>query len=269
MANNRVSVIIPSRNRPALLQRAVDSVSAQTHSNVEVVVFDNCSDHPIDPDRLNSRFPLQVLRSEKPHRKPIVLNLALHSCTGDFISYLDDDDEILADKFADQLSAFAKYPEVEMVYSDTRQCLHDGTTIVSSGPPSLEAYLRHAHSHPNAIMLRRRTLETISFDERMTTYEDIMFIAQVLKHHQVHHIEKIHAVWYRDGRPDQLTKRNYRRSYENRKRLCERFATEIDDSTLLRRFYHRKMLLLSLMFLDIPQALHSLKALSSRTGRAI
>jgi glycosyltransferase involved in cell wall biosynthesis len=240
-------------------------VNRQTHNNVEIVVFDNCSEKPISADELRSRLPLKVSRSTTFQRKPIVLNLALRSCTGDFISYLDDDDEILPGKFTDQLAVFHDSPDVSMVYGDTQQRLPDGTTILSSGPPSLEGYLRHAHIHPNAIMLRRRVLDQLHFDERMTTYEDIMFIAQVLKQYQVRHVEKIHAVWYRDGRPDQLTRRNYRRSYENRKRLCECFAAEIAKSSQLNKFFHRKMLVLSLLFLDIPGAFRSLKALTSRT----
>jgi glycosyltransferase involved in cell wall biosynthesis len=247
------------------LQRAIDSVNRQTHSNVEVVVFDNCSDKPITESQLNSRFPLKVSRSTTFHRKPIVLNLALRACTGDFISYLDDDDEILPDKFADQLAVFNNSPEVSMVYGDTQQRLPDGTTIISSGPPSLEAYLRHAHIHPNAIMLRRGVLDNLQFDERMTTYEDVMFIAQAIKQYQVRHVKKIHAVWYRDRRPDQLTNRNYRRSYENRKRLYEYFAADIANSRILNHFFHRKLLVLSLFFLDLRQTIHSLKALSLRT----
>lgn len=263
MISNRISVIIPSRNRPALLQRALDSINRQTHSEIEIVIFDNCSDTPIAETQLNSRFPLKVVRSETFHGKPVALNLALRSCTGEFISYLDDDDEIVADKFADQLAIFSKSADVDMVYGDTEQRLHDGKTILSCGPPSLELYLRHAHIHPNAIMLRRRVLETLSFDERMTTYEDVMFIAQVLKLHLVCHIEKTHAIWYRDRRPDQLSNRNYRRSYENRKRLCESFQDEIAGSVILKTFFHRKMLVLSLMFLDFPQAVKSLRLLAS------
>jgi len=267
MNGARVSVIIPSRNRPALLQRAIDSVNRQTYSDVEIVVFDNGSETPISATQLTSTFPVKILRSETFHLKPTALNLALQSCSGDFISYLDDDDEILPEKFADQLSVFADFPDVDMVYGDTEQRLHDGSKIPSSGPPSLELYLRHAHIHPNAIVLRRRVLECLRFDERMTTYEGVMFIGQVLRKHQVRHVEKLHAIWYRDRRPDQLTNRNYRRSYENRKRLCECFAAEIAGSAMLRNFFHRKVLILSLMFADLPQAFHSLRALVSRRGR--
>jgi hypothetical protein len=56
-------------------------------------------------------------------------------------------------------------------------------------------------------------------------------------------------------------KRDYRRTYENWKRLCERFDSVIKQKSVLRLFYHSKMLILSILYFDIKQAAYSVKML--------
>jgi hypothetical protein len=77
----------------------------------------------------------------------------------------------------------------------------------------------------------------------------------------VRHVDRLHAIWYRDGRPDQMTNKNYRKSYENWKRLCEEFRPELVSRAELRKFYFKKMLLLSLRFMDVPEAARSMSGL--------
>ena len=58
-----------------------------------------------------------------------------------------------------------------------------------------------------------------------------------------------------------MTNKNYRRSYENWKRLCAEFRPELVSRTDLRKFYFKKMLLLSLRYMDAPEAARSLSGL--------
>jgi glycosyltransferase involved in cell wall biosynthesis len=261
METNLVSVIIPSRHRPVLLQRAIDSVNAQSYPEIEIVVFDNCSDHPIAAADLRSRLPLTIVRSETFERLPVSRNRALAACKGSYIAYLDDDDEYTPRKIGDQKEIFDQYPDVDMVYGNTEHRSSDGSVFVSSGPALLNDYLLYRHIHPNSFTIRRRVLDSIAFDPQMTTFEDVKFLGTVLRHCRVRHVDRVHAIWYRDGRPDQMTNKNYRRSYENWKRLCQEFRPELLARADLRKFYFKKMLLLSLRYLDAPEAARSLSGL--------
>lgn len=264
MEADLVSVIIPSRHRPALLQRAVDSVNAQTYPGIEIIVFDNFSDPPIAARDIASRLPLKIVRSETFERLPVSRNTALAACNGSYIAYLDDDDEYTPQKIGDHKSVFDRSPDVDMVYGNTEHRASDGSSLVSSGRPSLNDYLLYRHIHPNSFTIRRRILDSISFDPNMTTFEDVKFIGTVLRLCKVDHVDRVHAIWYRDGRPDQMTNKNYRRSYENWKRLCEEFRPELLANASLRRFYFKKMFLLSLRYLDAPEAASSIRGLLFR-----
>jgi glycosyltransferase involved in cell wall biosynthesis len=257
-----VSVIIPTRHRLHLLQRAIDSVNAQTYSNVEIVVFDNFSDKPILLTELVSRVPLKIVRSEVFERASVSRNKALRSCDGAYIAYLDDDDEYTPKKFSDQIAAFQRTPDVKMVYGNTEHRSQGGSSI-SSGPANITTFLRYRHIHPNSCTIRREVLDTVSFNAEMTTFEDVMFFADILRVHKVEHVDEVHSIWNRDGRPDQLTNKNYRRAFLNWKVLCEKLRPELMQNVDLKRFYFKKMFILSVRFFEVRQALVSLRALLS------
>jgi glycosyltransferase involved in cell wall biosynthesis len=261
MMSSLVSVIIPSRHRPQLLQRAVDSVNRQSYRSIEIIVFDNFSDTPIQRNSIQSELPLKIVRSQTFERLPVSRNRALAAASGSYIAYLDDDDEYTPAKIGDQMDAFTQNPDAAMIYGNTEHRTPNGSAFVSSGPPSLIEYLHYRYIHPNSFTVRRSVAEAMPFDPRMTTFEDVMFIGRVLRIHKVVHVDRLHAIWYRDNRPDQITNRNYRRSFENWKRLCDEFRSELVGTPKLRRFYFKKMLILSLMFLDIRQALLSTRIL--------
>lgn len=258
-----VSVIIPTRHRLQLLQRAIDSVNRQVYRNIEIIVFDNCSDRPIQPESLKSQLPVKLVRSETFERLPVSRNRGLASASGAYVAYLDDDDEYTPFKIGDQVAAFKENPTADMIYGNTEHRSADGSKYVSSGPPNLADYLQYRHIHPNSFTIKRDLAENMPFDIRMTTFEDVMFIGKILRQHRVVHVDRLHAIWYRDKRPDQMTNRNWRRAYENWKLLCEEFRPELTQKSELKSFYFKKMLMLSLMFLDYRELSLSLTTLLS------
>lgn len=87
-----LTVVVPTRDRPALLRRAVASALAQDLPDVEVVVVDDGSSTPpqLPPDPR-----LRVLRHERPRGGAAARNTGTRAGTGRFVTYLDDDDELL------------------------------------------------------------------------------------------------------------------------------------------------------------------------------
>jgi glycosyltransferase involved in cell wall biosynthesis len=112
-----VSVVIPTRNRSALLLRAVKSALAQTLFEIEVVVVVDGLD-PATIEVLNSvgdtrlhtiTLPISVGRWE-------ARNIGIQRANGEFVALLDDDDEWLPQKLRAQLvtakSCLHRYPVV-------------------------------------------------------------------------------------------------------------------------------------------------------------
>ncbi len=105
---NLVSVVIPTRGRPDVVTRAVAGASAQTHPSLEIIVV-------VDgPDTATE----EALRSiDEPRLHPIALpasvgaaearNVGVRAAIGEWIAFLDDDDEWLPAKLERQLATIA------------------------------------------------------------------------------------------------------------------------------------------------------------------
>lgn len=88
------SVIIPTHNRPELLSEALASIAAQTITDWQAIIVDDCSNPAVDEQDIQSRFgnKFQVLRHTTPQGGSVAKNTGLNAATGKYIAFLDDDD---------------------------------------------------------------------------------------------------------------------------------------------------------------------------------
>ena len=104
--NPKVSVIVPTHNRADLLPRAVDSVLAQTYGNYELVIVDDCSsdDTPGRDSRLLRPAHTVVHDTTETEGKSAAVNTGIAHALGEYIGFLDDDDEWLPKKLEGQVA---------------------------------------------------------------------------------------------------------------------------------------------------------------------
>lgn len=105
-AQEQVTVVIPTRNRPELVTRAVASALAQSYPHLEVIVVVDGPD-PDTVDRLNAIADsrLRVLALETNVGAGNARNLGVRHATGSWIAFLDDDDQWMPAKIAMQMAA--------------------------------------------------------------------------------------------------------------------------------------------------------------------
>lgn len=100
----KVSVVIATRDRLALLRQAVDAVIAQTYEGVveTIVVFDqNIPDESFTSD--DDRRPVRVVSNTHTEGLPGARNSGVEHATGEYLSFCDDDDLFLPSKTATQV----------------------------------------------------------------------------------------------------------------------------------------------------------------------
>jgi len=112
-----VSVIIPTYNRAMDCRRAVESVLAQSHREVEVIVVDDGSEDAtrVAVDGLDPR--VVYLRQENAG-VVAARNRGIAAAQGDYIAFLDSDDLFQPWKLEVQLATLHFYPQVGMVWTD-------------------------------------------------------------------------------------------------------------------------------------------------------
>jgi glycosyltransferase involved in cell wall biosynthesis len=93
------SIIIPTRNRPALLKLAVESVIRQTFKSFEVIVVNDGSEPQFEDSykELEHEFKGQVTvvnleRSMNGHGPCYAINMGVANAQGNYVGFLDDDD---------------------------------------------------------------------------------------------------------------------------------------------------------------------------------
>jgi len=99
-----ISVIIPSFNRRELLERALNSVYQQTLSADEVIVIDDGSD---DETRafIQEFFPQVDYIYQENQGVSVARNTGINQAQGQWLAFLDSDDEWLPEKLATQMQA--------------------------------------------------------------------------------------------------------------------------------------------------------------------
>lgn len=126
MERDLVTTIIPVYNRAAMLRAAVDSVLAQTHRPVEIVIVDDGStdDTPAAADALAQQHPDVIRVIHQPNGGPGAAREAGRlAARGEFIQHLDSDDVLLPNKFASQIAALRHEPHCGIAYGWTRLVL--------------------------------------------------------------------------------------------------------------------------------------------------
>ncbi|HEX8410281.1 MAG TPA: glycosyltransferase family 2 protein [Thermoanaerobaculia bacterium] len=124
-----VTTIVPVYNRPAMLREALDSVLAQTHRPVEVIVVDDGStdDTGAVADALAREHDGIVRVVHIANGGPGAAREAGRQLArGEFIQHLDSDDLLLPRKFELQLAALRDAPECGAAYGWTRLRHADG-----------------------------------------------------------------------------------------------------------------------------------------------
>lgn len=100
----KVSVLISVYNGEAFIREAIDSVLAQTLTNIELVVVNDGSTDNTD-SIIRTYKDVRIKYIGRPHEGRVpALNSGLGSCSGEYIAILDADDVYLPDKLEKQLN---------------------------------------------------------------------------------------------------------------------------------------------------------------------
>jgi glycosyltransferase involved in cell wall biosynthesis len=114
----KISIVIPTHNRPDFLVETLESVAAQTYGNWEAVVVDDGSSPALALDALKSRLDGKVLlvRHETPCGVAGAKNAGIAAATGEIITILDDDDLLAPTALHAITEAFSARPDLDCLF---------------------------------------------------------------------------------------------------------------------------------------------------------
>lgn len=178
----KVSIIIPVFNGESFIGRAIESCLSQVYTNLEIIVVDDGSTDRTASivDKYVKRGSVSYIYQENAERSA-ARNHGVRRCNGEYIQFLDADDEILPEKISSQVKILNEDTKLAAVYS---------ATIFKRD----EHVLKHLFHHPkrglveeiivtnfipiNSLLFRKRALNL--FDESIRLLEDWKQLLQIV-----------------------------------------------------------------------------------------
>jgi len=114
---NLISVVIPAYNRSKSISKCLDSIVGQTLLPLEIIVVDDCStDDTVDLIDSHQSNLVRSIALEQNRGAQYARNIGIKAAKGDWIAFLDSDDEWLPRYLEKQLGLALKH-NVNIVYS--------------------------------------------------------------------------------------------------------------------------------------------------------
>ena len=188
-----VSCIIPSYKRCDSVTRAIDSVLNQTYKNIEVCVVDDNT--PGDEYSIKLQNALQRYSgdkrvryiAQKEHKNGAVArNVGIKAANGDYIGFLDDDDEWLPNKIERQMMVFQSDSSIDAVTTlwvllqggkEIRRCSHYSTDDLQ-----FKILMRQVSVFTPTVLIKKSAIERFGgFDGNLLRHQDLQFFTDALE----------------------------------------------------------------------------------------
>ena len=158
-----VSVVVPTRDRPELLRRAVTAILGQTYRGpIECVVVFDQSDPDLPWPGLPPGRRLVLVRNQRTPGLAGARNSGILAATGELVAFCDDDDQWLPEKLARQVARLRATPSAAVSTTGILVRYKDRTTP-RLAPTVLVTHRQLLRSrltelHPSTVLARRRQL---------------------------------------------------------------------------------------------------------------
>lgn len=188
-----VSIVIPTYSRNDTLVRAIESALNQTYSNIEIIVVD---DNPSDSEwrnkteKLMDRFADESRIHYHKNKKNLggagARNEGIAIARGEYIAFLDDDDEYLPENVQQKMNAFnsANNDKLALVYGFSEYINHGQAVywkkVNHNGCCLYEAMRENCIAATSQWVARKSALEEVGLFSVVPSKQDSQLILKLL-----------------------------------------------------------------------------------------
>ena len=178
MKDIKFSVIMPAYNVQDSIKESINSVFSQTYTNYELIVIDDCStDNTYEVVKKYSN--IKLLQTPVNSRQGAARNIGLNNCSGDYILFLDADDEFYDNTVFEKIASLIKNKNLpDIIYGGMKITGKRDLTILPDEENSLKSYRLGKNKWMNvtSLCIKNSMIQehNIRFPENIR-YEDVIF----------------------------------------------------------------------------------------------
>ena len=206
-----ISVIVPTYNRAQQLPRALDSILCQSCSPKEIIVVDDGSTDETSA-LMTSEYPEIVFIQQQNTGVSSARNVGIKRASGDWIAFLDSDDEWLPEKLEIQMKALYENPEIKICHTN-EIWIRNGKRVNPKkkhekfGGWIFQKCLPLCCISPSSVIIHKSFFKEIGlFDYSLPVCEDYDLWLRITARNPVLYIEEPFLIKY-GGHEDQLSKK--------------------------------------------------------------
>ncbi len=184
----KVSVVIPTYNRPSLLQKAIQSVLNQTFQEFEIIVVDDGEEkraNNIVKSFKNDK--IKYIQHKHSMGGAVARNTGIKNAQGKYIAFLDDDDEWLPEKLKLQVEVLDKSgDDVGFCFSAVTQKRDEGVISGEVKSGVMDYYERSLQTFKgiltSSLLIKKNVFTVVGmFDEEFPTHQEAELMIRISK----------------------------------------------------------------------------------------
>lgn len=183
-----VSVIIPTYNRAQFIKAAISSVLGQTVRPCEIIVIDDESTDETEAVIRSLESPIPIVYHRQHNQGPAqARNVGIALAKGEWIAFLDSDDEWHSEKLEVQLQVAHQRSNVPFIYSELLYIGRAGEPLcVRKAMGHLDRLYFEYPPYPSTVLLLRKVFnEAGGFKPQLHYGEDIELFSRIAARHAV------------------------------------------------------------------------------------
>ncbi len=226
-----ISVIMSVYNEEQYLKDAIDSILAQTVTDYELIIVDDCSTDRTQEILAGYQDPrIRVLYNEENCGLTVNLNRALDAAKGRFIARMDGDDIAHPDRFEKELEYLNQHPELKLISCRTKTFGNEQLQSDIMGEPEYlrcRMLVRPVLAHPG-FMVRGEVFRELGYryDESFRQAQDYELAARLTRKYSIGICPEV-LLEYR-AHEGQVSSKAGGKQFRNADRVRERLLEELE-----------------------------------------
>ena len=205
----KISVIIPTYNRIFFLKRSIDSVLEQSLKPYEVIIVDDGSSDGTST-MIKKNYPKINLICQENKGVSAARNIGIRASSGDWVCFLDSDDEWKKNKLNEQMLAIKKNTNYSFCHSN-EEWIKNGKKINQKkkhkkyGGDIFKECLDMCRISPSSVIINKSVFDDIGFfNEDLVVCEDYELWLRICAHYKVLFVDEPLIIKY-GGHEGQLS----------------------------------------------------------------